>query len=571
MRRRNSRGGRLKERRASVDARAVEDRRVLLAEDEAATATLLRKLLTGWGYSPIVVGDGRAALDILETSDPPPLALLDWMMPGLDGPSVCRAVRARGPREKGPFLFLLSARSQKADIVSGLESGADDYLTKPFDFAELKARLDRARRAPPQDADAVVGHGTVLDGRWRVDALIGKGGMGTVWRGGHATLGTPVAIKMIREDFVTHPATRARFEKEARAASAVRSPYVAEVFDYGVAPGGRPYLVMELLQGQTLAETIAARGALPAWEVAQMIGQVARGLEHVHGAGIVHRDLKPDNIFLATVSADAQIGPLAYVAKVVDFGVALDLGSAPVTDAGIAMGTVAYMSPEQMCAAAVGPTSDVWALGAVAFEALTGASPFDGGGVAATSLRVTVSPLPRASALRPELPASIDAWFASACAREPALRFQSARELSDALYVATGGRAARLTTSGTTMPPRTTSPPNAPTPGLAAAAKKKASRREKRRARIGTRQEHAYAKTPKEVVELAATAPTVAAVRSASPAAVRVDASAPHEEARSRRVAPSASRRALRPLRAIALVALGALAGGLAAAAVFTR
>ena len=117
---------------------------------------LLRKLLTGWGYSPIVVGDGRAALDILETSDPPPLALLDWMMPGLDGPSVCRAVRAKGPREKGPFLFLLSARSQKADIVSGLESGADDYLTKPFDFAELKARLDRARRVPPRRCDDVV-------------------------------------------------------------------------------------------------------------------------------------------------------------------------------------------------------------------------------------------------------------------------------------------------------------------------------------------------------------------------------------------------------------------------------
>jgi len=548
----------------------VEDRRVLLAEDEAATAALLHKLLTGWGYSPIVVGDGRAALDILETSDPPPLALLDWMMPGLDGPSVCRAVRARGPREKGPFLFLLSARAQKADIVSGLESGADDYLTKPFDFAELKARLDRARRAPPQDADAVVGHGTVLDGRWRVDALIGKGGMGTVWRGRHATLGTPVAIKLIREDFVAHSATRARFEREARAASAVRSPYVAEVFDYGVAPGGRPYLVMELLEGKTLAATIAARGALPAWEVAQMIGQVARGLEHVHGAGIVHRDLKPENIFLATARSDAQIGPLPYVAKVVDFGVALDLGSAPVTDAGIAVGTVAYMSPEQMCAAAVGPTSDVWALGAVAFEALTGASPFDGGGVAATSLRVTVSPLPRASTLRPELPASIDAWFASACARDPARRFQSARELSDALYVATGGSAARLTTSRTTSP-RPTPPSSPPTPALAAPAKKKASRREKRRARSAMPQEHEHAKTPKELVELAATALTLQAVPSAPPAASVVHASAPHEDARRQRVAPAASRRARSPLRAIALVALGALAGGFAAAAVFAH
>ena len=421
----------------------MEDRRVLLADDEEATVVLLRRLLKSWGYSPVVVSDGRAALDVLESSDPPPIALLDWMMPGIDGPDVCRAIRAARPREQGPFLFLLSARTQKSEIVEGLQSGADDYLTKPFDFAELKARLERARRTPPPDADAVVGEGTVLDGRWRIDSLLGKGGMGTVWRGAHVSLGTPVAIKLIREDYVAHPETRARFEREARAASAVRSPYVAEVFDYGVAPGGRPYLVMELLEGTTLAQAIAERGPLPAWEVGQLVGQLARGLERVHAAGIVHRDLKPENVFLTNVTSDALIGALPYVTKLVDFGVALDLGRPGVTERGVAIGTVAYMSPEQMCGARVGPTSDVWALGALAFEALTGVSPFDGGGVAATSLRVTVTPLPCASALRPELLPSIDAWFARACARDPAKRFQTARELGDALYIAAGGAAAR--------------------------------------------------------------------------------------------------------------------------------
>lgn len=437
-----------------------EDRRVLLAEDEEATAALLVMLLRSWGYAPTVVDNGRAALEVLEAPDPPPLALLDWMMPGLDGPSVCRAVRAAKPREGGPFLVLLTARTNKEDIVAGLEAGADDYVTKPFDFGELKARLERARRSTPPGSEAAVGHGTVLDGRWRIDALIGKGGMGTVWRGTHASLGTPVAIKLIRDDFIAHPETRARFEREARAASAIRSPFVAEVLDYGLAPGGRPYLVMELLEGSPLSHAIAERGPLPAWEVAQLVRQLAKGLERVHEAGIVHRDLKPDNVFLATPKPGAEVGALPYTPKLVDFGVALDLGRASVTEAGVAVGTVAYMSPEQMHGALVGATSDVWALGALAFEAMTGVSPFDGGSITATSVRVSVAPLPKLTTLRPELPPGVDAWFASACARDSAQRFQSARELGDALYVAAGGGSSRRAVS--LMPPMWSSAP--PTP-----------------------------------------------------------------------------------------------------------
>ena len=437
-----------------------EDRRVLLAEDEEATAALLLMLLRSWGYAPTVVDNGRAALEALEAPDPPPLALLDWMMPGLDGPSVCRAVRAAKPREGGPFLVLLTARTNKEDIVAGLEAGADDYVTKPFDFGELKARLERARRSTPPGSEGAVGHGTVLDGRWRIDALVGKGGMGTVWRGTHASLGTPVAIKLIRDDFITHPETRARFEREARAASAIRSPFVTEVLDYGLAPGGRPYLVMELLEGAPLSRAIAERGPLPAWEVAQLVRQLAKGLERVHEAGIVHRDLKPDNVFLATPKPGAEVGALPYTPKLVDFGVALDLGRASVTEAGVAVGTVAYMSPEQMHGGVVGATSDVWALGALAFEAMTGVSPFDGGGIAATSVRVSVAPLPKLTTLRPELPPGVDAWFASACARDPAQRFQSAKELGDALYVAAGGGPSRRAMS--LQPPMWSSAP--PTP-----------------------------------------------------------------------------------------------------------
>jgi serine/threonine-protein kinase len=416
----------------------VEDRRILVADDEAATAELLRRLLSSWGYSPVIVSDGRAALAALEASEPPPVALLDWMMPGLDGPAVCRAARAAMPADSCPFLFLLSARTEKADIVCAFEAGADDYITKPFNFAELKARLERARKSLPPDVSAVIGPGTVLDGRWQIDSLLGEGGMGSVWRGTHASLGTLAAIKLIRDDVAETPEVRLRFEHEARAASAVRSPHVAQVYDYGVTPGGAPYLVMELLDGRTLAAELAERGPLPLLEVTQLIGQLVLGMELVHREGIVHRDLKPENVFLASPPADAPIGPLPYVAKIVDFGIALELGRAPLTDPGAPIGTAEYMSPEQHLGSWVGATADGWALGALTFEALTGVSPFDGGGIAATSLRVTLAPLPVPSTLRRDLPPCIDKWFLRACAREPALRFQSVRELGEALCRASG-------------------------------------------------------------------------------------------------------------------------------------
>jgi serine/threonine-protein kinase len=568
----------------------VEDRRVLLAEDEEATAALLRMLLKSWGYSPIVVGDGRAALEVLETADPPPVALLDWMMPGLDGPSVCRAARVGKPREQGPFLFLLTARTQKEDIIAGLEAGADDYLTKPFDFGELKARLERARRVPPPDAAAAMARGTLLDGRWRLDSVIGKGGMGTVWRGTHASLGTPVAIKLIREEFVTHAETRARFEREARAAAAVRSRHVAEVLDYGVAPGGRPYLVMELLEGKTLTQTIAERGPLPAWEVTQLVRELAQGLERVHVAGIVHRDLKPDNVFLAKPIAGATLRSLPYVPKLVDFGVALDIARAAVTEAGMAVGTVAYMSPEQMCGGTVGPTSDVWALGAVAFEALTGTSPFDGGNVAATSVRVTVTPLPRASMLRPGLPPGIDAWFATACARDPAQRFQSAKELGDALYLASGGAAARADDAKsealapspsssqarreapTDAAPVAVAPPAPARPAERREGKAKSPRREKKarkekKARRATAGGRAGLGTAATTRMQTVPAPPIPAPPVLAPLAL---SSAPRQLAPATRDGTAVPRVAPRFLQ-VALLVLGALAGAVATALALAR
>src|SRR5215472_13174289 len=150
-----------------------------------------------------------------------------------------------------------------------------------------------------RDIPSLIGH-TIAE-KYRVLRLIGSGGMGTVWEGVHATLGTRVAIKFIKPQFAQQPEARARFEIEARAAAKLQSKHAVHVYDYGVNSEGLPYIVMEYLEGESLSETIMRRGSLPAMEVAHIIQQAARALAKAHASGVVHRDLKPDNIFLAKV------------------------------------------------------------------------------------------------------------------------------------------------------------------------------------------------------------------------------------------------------------------------------
>ncbi|HSY22950.1 MAG TPA: serine/threonine-protein kinase, partial [Polyangiaceae bacterium] len=235
--------------------------------------------------------------------------------------------------------------------------------------------------ALPADAPALTG--SLVAGKYRVHDLIGSGGMGTVWRGVHVTLGTPVAIKFIRPQVAEQPEARARFEIEARAAARLQSVHAVHVFDYGLSDDGLPYIVMEFLQGESLSDAIIGRGPLPPTEVAQIIGQAARALSKAHAAGIVHRDLKPDNIFLART--DEPVEGLGYVVKLVDFGIAKILDdAAPAksntphasmggpTREGTVIGTPNFMAPEQLAlGGAPGPLTDLWSLGACTFAALT--------------------------------------------------------------------------------------------------------------------------------------------------------------------------------------------------------
>ena len=267
-----------------------------------------------------------------------------------------------------------------------------------------------------------------MAGRYRLDAVLGRGGMGSVWLAHHLTLNSPVAIKLIDPEIALESAVVERFMREAQAAAALRSPHVVQTLDYGV-HGRIPYIAMELLDGESLAQRLARVRCLSPADTAKVLTHIARALGKAHDLGIVHRDLKPDNVFL--VKNDDE-----EIAKVLDFGIAklthTSLEAASQTQTGALLGTPYYMSPEQAEGAkTIGPRSDMWSMGVIAFECLLGERPFRGSSIGDLVLRICAKPMPTPSAIGP-VPHGFDAWFAKACARDPQQRFASARELAEA-------------------------------------------------------------------------------------------------------------------------------------------
>lgn len=278
--------------------------------------------------------------------------------------------------------------------------------------------------------------GKIIAGRYRVERLLGQGGMGSVWAGRHLTLGQLVAIKFIHPRLTNSAEALRRFDIEAKAAARLKTRHAVAVYDHGVTADSEPYIVMEYLEGESLEHMIRRRGRLPFAEVTAVIGQAARALSAAHEQGIVHRDLKPDNVFLAR---ERDAGQLGYVVKLVDFGIAKIVEDdaargAGTTQAGMVLGTPHYMSPEALTASSpVGPATDVWSLGACAFAAACGRVPFEGDAIGDVVLKVCASALPVPSKLVPELPHAFDEWFKRACARRLEDRFASISEAAQAL------------------------------------------------------------------------------------------------------------------------------------------
>ena len=281
---------------------------------------------------------------------------------------------------------------------------------------------------------------------------LGAGGMGTVWVARHLGLNSDVVVKFITGAHAKNAEVVSRFQREAAAAAEVRSPHVVQMIDHGLAQNGLPYIAMELLEGEDLAARVQRQRLMPASEVAGVVSSVAKALSRAHERRIVHRDIKPENIFLCETGEDE-----AFV-KVLDFGIAKVTGVEQLggTATGAMIGTPYYMSPEQILGSKeIDHRTDLWSLGVVAFFAMTGARPFDADTLGGLSIAICHGPIPRPSQQNPRLTPAIDAWFATACARTPAERFQSARAMGEALVAAVGGRGAARVLSKSTPPSRT--------------------------------------------------------------------------------------------------------------------
>src|SRR5512138_444498 len=229
--------------------------------------------------------------------------------------------------------------------------------------------------SPSPDVDAAdIAIGSVLDGRYRIDAVLGSGGMGRVYRGEHTGIGRAVAIKVLHTDLSRNREAAQRFQREALASGRLDHPNIVGVSDFGVLDDGACFLVMEALEGESLGDRLSRDKRIPWHESLLILKGVLAGLKHAHDRGVVHRDIKPDNIFLARKDGE-------LVVKILDFGIAKlysgDSNDPASTRAGLTVGTPAYLSPEQAVGGEIKPASDIYSTTIVLVEMLTGRPPFE--------------------------------------------------------------------------------------------------------------------------------------------------------------------------------------------------
>ncbi len=270
--------------------------------------------------------------------------------------------------------------------------------------------------------------GQVIAQRYRVQRLLGKGGMGAVYLADDEVLGELVALKIISSAFASdEQAMVARFRREAAAARKVSSPTVIRIHDLGEARPGLLYLSMEYFAGRTLSEVIAQRGIVPLKDAQDILSQIATGLEAAHAAGVIHRDLKPSNVLVGERGA----------VKLIDFGLATTAMSDGLTATGAILGTPHYMAPEQVRGKNVDARSDIYALGALAYHLVCGRPPFSGDNAIAIGFAHLSEPPTPPSQLRKDVPPNLEAAILAALAKSPDDRPASARAFLDKAFAAT--------------------------------------------------------------------------------------------------------------------------------------
>src|SRR5580704_9925185 len=257
--------------------------------------------------------------------------------------------------------------------------------------------------------------GTLLAGRYVLEDVIGEGGMATVYRARHKLVDRPCAVKILSPQYAADPVTRERFRREAKSSQKLSHPNIIEIFDQGEADEQTAYMVMEYLRGQSLADLVA-KGPIPVSRALGLMIQIARGIARAHDFEVIHRDLKPENIFLCTRDDGGD------QVKILDFGIARSRSDSRLTGAGELFGTPQYMAPERVTAGEAGPSVDLYALGVIFYEAVTGKLPFEAAD--ATSFLVKHrKERPRAPrAVDPGVPPKLDALVMQLLEKDPRAR-----------------------------------------------------------------------------------------------------------------------------------------------------
>ncbi len=403
---------------------------ILVVDDLPANRDLMARRLERSGFRVLSAASGPEALELVRRGSVD-LVLLDIMMPGMTGFDVLRTLRATRSSAALPVL-MVTAKTDSDDVVEALSLGANDYIFKPVDYPVALARIQKELRTtqavrseaattvePRSPAQAVPG--SVLGGRYRLDAAIGGGSFGTVFRARHLELNRDVAVKILATSAGTDPEALARFRREGDSACRVQHPNAVAVFDFAVNPGGVAYLVMELLEGHSLEKELEERGPLQPVRCAEIVVPVCAALAAAHAAGVVHRDIKPSNVFLHRTKQ-------GELPKVLDFGIAKLAAESAIgqrlTIDGSLLGTPAYMAPERFRRGPYGSKSDVYSVGVMLYEMLAGRLPFipsSADPLALVAMQAEEDP-PPLRLRRPDVEPPLEGLVLSALSRDPELR-----------------------------------------------------------------------------------------------------------------------------------------------------
>lgn len=410
---------------------------ILLLESDLNLADLAQYILERRGYEVHHARDGREGLTLFRRLNPD-LVILDILLDGMDGISVCREIRRQYSDEILPIL-ILSAAGDEDHIIEGFEAGANDYLVKPYKAVELIAktrvmigkrrRLSSRRRTKKMIYRVMAGEKVDLSGEpyglgeYRMEECLGRGSMGAVFLVRRPDEGERMAVKVLDPDLHADKRGIQRFLREANTLRELDHPSIVKIFEVGCTQGFH-YYAMEYVDGRSLLEIIERDyDAIDETLVASLLVRISHSLEAMWNAGLIHRDIKPNNVLLTREGSP----------KLVDFGLAKGVNDVGLTRTGIIYGTPNYMSPEQIQGLPLDFRTDIYSLGATAYHMLCGAPPFDCMTTRRILYRHIFEAVTPPAKTNPSVSEAVNAVILRMLEKEPEKRFDSYDELRRAL------------------------------------------------------------------------------------------------------------------------------------------